>query len=62
VEAIRSLDPAELRPAVDEVAVDGLKFSQCLPPEFAIEMLEARMLDLEGSRAMLAEQVRFIVN
>ena len=29
--AIRQHDVAEMRPAVDEAAIDGLKFSECLP-------------------------------
>ena len=38
---------AEMRPAVDEAAIDGLKFSECLPIDLATEMLERRLQEGE---------------
>jgi len=61
IEAIRQHDVAEMRPSVDEAAVDGLKFSECLPIEFATEMLERRLQDQKSTRTILDERVRFLV-
>jgi ATP-dependent Lhr-like helicase len=43
IEAIRLHEIAAMRPAVDEAAIEGLKFSECLPIELATEMLERRL-------------------
>ncbi len=40
---IRLLDVNEMRPSVDEAAMDGLKFSECLPRELVLEMLETHI-------------------
>jgi len=58
---IRQQDVAVMRPAVDEAAIDGLKFSECLPIELATEMLERRLQDPEATRRILDEYVRFLV-
>jgi ATP-dependent helicase Lhr and Lhr-like helicase len=58
---IRQQDVAEMRPAIDEAAVDGLKFSECLPAELAIEMLQRRLQDAHATRQVLEQQVRFLV-
>lgn len=59
--AIRQHNAAEMRPVVDKAAIDGLKFSECLPIELATEMLERRLQDQESTRRVLEEQVRFVV-
>lgn len=59
--AIRQHDVANMRPAVDEAAIDGLKFSECLPIELATEMLERRLQDPDATRRILEEHVRFLV-
>jgi ATP-dependent helicase Lhr and Lhr-like helicase len=58
---IRQHDVTEMRPAVDEAAIDGLKFSECLPAELAIEMLELRIQEPKATRHVLKEDVRFLV-
>jgi ATP-dependent Lhr-like helicase len=58
---IRQRDVADMRPAVDEAAVDGLKFSECLPVEFAIEMLERRLTDIAGTSHVLSSDVKYIL-
>ena len=58
---IRQHDVSAMRPAVDEAAIDGLKFSECLPVELAIEMLERRLQEPEATRRILKEHVRFLV-
>ena len=50
-----------MRPTVDEAAIEGLKFSECLPLDLATEMLERRLQDQESTRRVLEEQVRFII-
>jgi len=59
--AIRQQDVAGMRPAVDAAAIDGLKFSECLPIELATEMLERRLQDPDAIRRVLEEYVRFLV-
>ena len=59
--AIRQHDVANMRPAVDEAAIDGLKFSECLPVDLATEMLERRLQEPEVTRRVLEEHVRFVV-
>lgn len=61
VKTIRLLEVAAMYPTVDEAAIDGLKFSECLPNELAIEMLERRLQDTEATRHLLHENVRLIV-
>ena len=58
---IRQHNVTVMRPAVDEAAIDGLKFSDCLPIELATEMLERRLQDPEATRRTLKEHVRFLV-
>ncbi len=58
---LRPHDITAMRPAIDEAAIDGLKFSDCLPAELAIEMLESRLQDPQATRYLLKEQVRFLV-
>jgi ATP-dependent helicase Lhr and Lhr-like helicase len=47
-------------PAVDDKALDGLKFSVALPRHLAEATLAARLADLEGARIALAEEHRFL--
>lgn len=54
-------DVTAMRPAIDEAAIDGLKFSECLPTELAIEMLESRLQEPNATQHILNEDVRFPV-
>lgn len=57
-EALRDLaGKDELWTPVDDRAVDGLKFNQCLPPDVAERMLSRRMTDREAIRAVLGQDV-----
>ncbi len=58
---IRQQDISEMRPIVDESAIDGLKFSECLPVDLATKMLERRLQDQESTQRVLEELVRFVV-
>ncbi|MFI1563988.1 DEAD/DEAH box helicase [Streptomyces sp. NPDC020490] len=49
-------------PEVDVRAVRGLKFAEALPPRLAEATLAARLADAQGARALLAENVRFLVD
>ncbi|WP_254509498.1 hypothetical protein [Anatilimnocola floriformis] len=50
-----------LRPGVDEKAIDGLKFSECLPVALAQQMLEARLQDQDALRESLIARLRIVV-
>lgn len=54
-------DVTAMRPAIDQAAIDGLKFSECLPTELAIEMLESRLQEPNATQHILNEDVRFPV-
>ena len=54
-------DADALYPEIDDAAIDGLKFSECLPNDLAIEMLERRLQDSGAVRHVFSEQVRFVV-
>jgi ATP-dependent Lhr-like helicase len=60
IAGLRQLDVTEMRPAVEDDAIDGLKFSECLPRDLAIEMLECRLQDKEAARLLVNEHVRFV--
>lgn len=62
--AVREVLRAEaeaLVPAVEEEALDGLKFSACLPKDVALATLTARLRDVSSVRAVLAERTRVVV-
>jgi ATP-dependent Lhr-like helicase len=60
IQGLSKCDLATLRPAIDEKAVEGLKFSACLPPQLAIEMLERRMADLHGAKLVLGQDMKMV--
>lgn len=47
-------------PAVDDKALDGLKFSDALPRHIAEATLAQRLADLEGARTALADGARYV--
>jgi len=60
IKAVCQRDPGEMYPSIEEQAIDGLKFSECLPRELAIEMLEHRLQDSESTRKLFQQPVRFV--
>jgi ATP-dependent Lhr-like helicase len=54
------LDPHQMHPLIDEEAVVGLKFSECVPELLGIEMLESRLRDESGLRAILTAGFRSV--
>lgn len=62
-EAIKSLqlDPPWRNPQSNlKKAIDGLKFSVCIPPTLAEEMLQVRLADKEGVTSILSEEVKHV--
>lgn len=57
---LRTEDPGLMRPSFDEAAIEDLKFSECLPKNLAMEMLETRMKDDAGICSLFAEEVDVI--
>ena len=55
---LRSKTVSEMRPAIDDRAIEGLKFSECLPTALANQMLEARLRDSKAVRETLALKLR----
>lgn len=58
--ALTDIDGRLCLPAVDDKALDGLKFSVALPRHLAEATLAARLADLDGARIALAEPHRFL--
>ena len=60
IHAIRSLDAERLVPEVTTKALEGLKFSECLPPELATRVLQRRMGDSNAVRRVLAVPAQLV--
>ena len=60
VDHLRLQEVERMRPAVEDDAMEGLKFSACVPPRLAVEMLEERLCDPEATRRILGQSVRFV--
>ena len=50
-----------MRPSVDQRALEGIKFVDCLDESLAIEMLEARLSDPSATQTLLKQTLRFVV-
>jgi ATP-dependent Lhr-like helicase len=62
-QAVRPLTEADasgLLPQVEEAALEGLKFSECLPTELALATLASRLRDEPAVRAILSQPARVI--
>jgi ATP-dependent Lhr-like helicase len=57
---LRELEPRLVVPAISDEALDGLKFSECLPKELAIQTVQQRLLDLEGVVEVLQGAIRVV--
>jgi ATP-dependent helicase Lhr and Lhr-like helicase len=60
--ALANQDPDTWSAAIDERAVDGLKFSECIPGDLAITMLADRIRDSAAARQIFQEPVRFLAS
>ncbi|MCE9553886.1 MAG: DEAD/DEAH box helicase [Planctomycetes bacterium] len=56
---VRSKDPAELLPEVDEEAIDGLKFAECLPAELTLHVLQQRLCDRAAVEHVVGKTIRY---
>ncbi len=61
IKSLQSQDVANFRASVDEAALDGLKFSECLPPELALDVLRARLQDIDATRNTVAQPIRLVL-
>ncbi len=60
IRAIKEMPVADIVPLIDDKAIEGLKFSECLPQLRAIEMLQARLTDLPALQATVNKEVRVL--
>ena len=60
LDKVRNTAVEELRPAIDDRAIEGLKFSECLPVLLANEMLAARLRDSIAVQETLALKLRSV--
>ena len=62
-QALRTLanrDPDTWSASIDERAVDGLKFSECIPVDLAITLLAGRIRDTAAARHIFQQPLRFL--
>jgi ATP-dependent Lhr-like helicase len=62
-EAVRRLagvDVSAIQPEVEEAALEGLKFSRCLPRELALATLASRLRDEPAIRTVLDQSMRVV--
>ncbi|MFO0875946.1 MAG: helicase-related protein [Gemmataceae bacterium] len=60
-ELIRGFSANQIEPVPAEDAIEGMKFSECLPPQIAAEVFCARFNDAEAVRKILAEQSSVVI-
>ena len=58
--ALRAHDVSEMSVAVEEHAIEGLKFSECLPHDLALHMLRTRLCDYPAVQYIVGQPVRFV--
>ena len=62
-QAVRQLagaDASSMEPLLDEAALEGLKFSECLPKEVALATLASRLRDVSAIHALLSQPMRVV--
>jgi ATP-dependent Lhr-like helicase len=60
IQGLREAHPGGLEPPVDEQAVDGLKFSECLPLMLATRVVQSRLSDSRSVGEVLLQPVRVV--
>jgi len=55
IHTVRGQQPQDISPMVDETAIEGLKFAQCLPPDLALGLLRDRLRDADAVEALLRD-------
>jgi ATP-dependent Lhr-like helicase len=61
LESLRTTNPDEILPSVDDAALEGLKFADCLPPARAVSVLQARLSDPIAIRSLLSQPVHVVI-
>jgi len=54
--------PTDTVPAVNDPALDGLKFSECLPTDLAARVVQAWLADLPAVAAALRRATRVVAS
>jgi ATP-dependent Lhr-like helicase len=62
LDELRTRDVNKMRLAVEEQAIDGLKFSECLPHDLAVHVLESRLRDPSAVEYTIHKQKRFVID
>jgi len=60
IDELRARSVETFHSAIDDRAIEGLKFSECLPIDLAREMLEARLRDSSAIQETLAQKLRSV--
>ncbi|QEG24774.1 DEAD/DEAH box helicase [Mariniblastus fucicola] len=60
IHQLKEMELADIEPLIDDQAIEGLKFSECLPHHRAIELLQARLNDRDAVQLTLAKHTRLI--
>ena len=61
LDGLRGADPGSLVAPASEQAIDGLKFSECLPRDLAAGVVRARLADGRGVAGVLERATRTVV-
>ena len=61
LDGLRGADPGSLVAPASEQAIDGLKFSECLPRDLAVRVVRARLADERGVAGVLGWATRKVV-
>ena len=59
---LRTRSAADLLPSVEEAAISGIKFSECLPPALATQMLQSRLQNISGIEHLVRDEVEFVAS
>lgn len=60
LEKLQHHEIEDMQPEIDEDAIEGLKFSECLPVELAIDMLRSRLRDVDSVGEIIQQPIRFV--
>jgi ATP-dependent Lhr-like helicase len=61
IEELRTRPVGDIVPTIDEDVISALKFSECLPVELAVSMLEHRLQDVPAMSHLINLPTRFVV-
>jgi ATP-dependent helicase Lhr and Lhr-like helicase len=59
VAELRARGASEMRPTIEDDSIRGLKFSECIPTQLAVELLQQRLSDAQASKSILDAPVKF---